>query len=83
MITLLLRLKEGIILLGFNPGSVSGMGGNGATGFFLTFAILAAVAGIVSKVAGWGHIRSWRSDSLAEAGSSSLIAWALTALAFG
>ncbi|MBA0600037.1 hypothetical protein Gorai_006236 [Gossypium raimondii] len=59
------------------------MGGNGATGFFLTISILAAVAGIVSKLAGGGHIRSWRSDSLAEAGSSSLIAWALTALAFG
>ncbi|XVF38555.1 hypothetical protein REPUB_Repub20aG0112100 [Reevesia pubescens] len=59
------------------------MGGNGATGFFLTFAILAAVVGIVSKFAGGQHIRSWRTDSLAEAGSSSLIAWALTALAFG
>ncbi|OMO53820.1 AWPM-19-like protein [Corchorus capsularis] len=59
------------------------MGGNGATGFFLTFAILASVVGIASKFAGGHHIRSWRSDSLAEAGSSSLIAWALTALAFG
>ncbi|XVF66375.1 hypothetical protein PTKIN_Ptkin10aG0030800 [Pterospermum kingtungense] len=59
------------------------MGGNGATGFFLTFAIVAAVVGIVSKFVGGHHIRSWRSDSLAEAGSSSLIAWALTALAFG
>lgn len=59
------------------------MGGNGATGIFLTFAILAAVVGIVSKFVGAHHIRSWNSDSLAEAGSSSLIAWALTALAFG
>ncbi|XVF62767.1 hypothetical protein PTKIN_Ptkin09bG0035000 [Pterospermum kingtungense] len=59
------------------------MGGNGATTFFLIFSILAAVVGIVSKFAGGHHIRSWRSDSLAEAGSSSLIAWALTALAFG
>ncbi|XWS53729.1 hypothetical protein CRYUN_Cryun10bG0025500 [Craigia yunnanensis] len=33
------------------------MGGNGATGFFLTFAILAAVVGIVSKFAGEQHIR--------------------------
>ncbi|PPD95130.1 hypothetical protein GOBAR_DD07819 [Gossypium barbadense] len=31
---------------------------------------------------GGHHIRSWRSDSLAAAGSSALIAWALTALAF-
>ncbi|KAK8507197.1 hypothetical protein V6N13_069987 [Hibiscus sabdariffa] len=59
------------------------MGGNGATGFFLTFSILAAVVGIVSKFAGAHHIGSWRSDSLAAAGSSALIAWALTALAFG
>ncbi|GLT42074.1 hypothetical protein SLA2020_160950 [Shorea laevis] len=58
-------------------------GGNEATSFFLTFAILAAVVGIVSKFAGGNHIRAWRNDSLAAAGASSLIAWALTALAFG
>ncbi|KAI8009500.1 Membrane protein PM19L [Camellia lanceoleosa] len=58
-------------------------GGNSATGFFLTFAILAAVIGIVSKFAGGNHIRAWRNDSLAAAGSSSLVAWAVTVLAFG
>ncbi|XAR48908.1 hypothetical protein NMG60_11031891 [Bertholletia excelsa] len=58
-------------------------GGNGATGFFLTFAILAAVLGIVSKFAGGNHIRAWRNDSLAAAGSSSMVAWAVTVLAFG
>ncbi|XP_052188202.1 membrane protein PM19L-like [Diospyros lotus] len=58
-------------------------GGNGATGFFLTFSILAAVLGIVSKFAGGNHIRAWRNDSLAAAVSSSLVAWAVTALAFG
>ncbi|KAG5227221.1 AWPM-19 membrane family protein [Salix suchowensis] len=58
-------------------------GGNGATGFFLTFAILACVVGIVSKFAGGTHIRVWRSDSLAAAGSASLVAWAITALASG
>ncbi|XP_062108975.1 membrane protein PM19L [Humulus lupulus] len=58
-------------------------GGNGATMFFLTFSIMAAVVGIVSKFAGGNHIRAWRNDSLAAAGASSLIAWALTALAFG
>ncbi|XP_052208094.1 membrane protein PM19L [Diospyros lotus] len=58
-------------------------GGNGATGFFLTFSILAAVLGIVSKFAGGNHIRAWRNDSLAAACSSSLVAWAVTALAFG
>ncbi|KAF4363124.1 hypothetical protein G4B88_026728, partial [Cannabis sativa] len=41
------------------------------------------VVGIVSKFAGGNHIRAWRNDSLAAAGASSLIAWALTALAFG
>ncbi|KAL3506258.1 hypothetical protein ACH5RR_031640 [Cinchona calisaya] len=58
-------------------------GGNGATPFFLTFAILASVLGIASKLAGGNHLRAWRSDSLAAAGSSSLVAWAVTALAFG
>ncbi|KAL3646967.1 hypothetical protein CASFOL_009139 [Castilleja foliolosa] len=60
-----------------------GMGGNGATGYFLTFALLAAVLGIVLKIAGANHMRSWRNDSLAAAGPSSLVAWAVTALAFG
>ncbi|KAL9161953.1 hypothetical protein ABFS82_07G055200 [Erythranthe guttata] len=59
------------------------MGGNGATGHFLTFSILAAVLGIVSKVAGGQHLRVWRSDSLAAACSSAIVAWAVTALAFG
>ncbi|XP_022761181.1 uncharacterized protein LOC111307428 [Durio zibethinus] len=59
------------------------MGGNEGTSFFLTFSILAAAVGIVSKLSGGLHIRSWRADSLAEAGSSAHIAWALTALAFG
>ncbi|KVI00354.1 membrane protein PM19L [Cynara cardunculus var. scolymus] len=58
-------------------------GGNGATEFFLEFAILASVLGIVSKFAGGNHLRAWRNDSLAAAGSSSLVAWAVTVLAFG
>ncbi|KAJ8763883.1 hypothetical protein K2173_003665 [Erythroxylum novogranatense] len=58
-------------------------GGNGATGFFLTFAILAGVVGIASKLSGGNHIRAWRNDSLAAAASSALVAWAITALAFG
>lgn len=61
----------------------SGFGGNGATVFFLTFSILSGVVGVVSKLAGGSHIRAWRNDSLAAAGVSSLVAWALTALAFG
>ncbi|XP_009763237.1 membrane protein PM19L-like [Nicotiana sylvestris] len=58
-------------------------GGNGATMFFLVFAILAAVLGIISKLIGAKHLRAWRNDSLAAAGSSAVIAWAVTALAFG
>ncbi|KAL2463496.1 AWPM-19-like family protein [Forsythia ovata] len=60
-----------------------GFGGNGATMFFLVFALLASVLGIASKVAGGTHLRAWRNDSLAAAGSSSIVAWAVTALAFG
>ncbi|MFS7907889.1 hypothetical protein Hanom_Chr01g00076801 [Helianthus anomalus] len=58
-------------------------GGNGTTEFFLEFAILASVLGIVSKFAGGNHLRAWRNDSLAAAGSTSLVAWAVTVLAFG
>ncbi|KAL2463226.1 AWPM-19-like family protein [Forsythia ovata] len=58
-------------------------GGNGATMFFLVFVLLASVLGIASKVAGGTHLRAWRNDSLAAAGSSSIVAWAVTALAFG
>ncbi|OIT29981.1 PREDICTED: uncharacterized protein LOC109210621 [Nicotiana attenuata] len=58
-------------------------GGNGATMFFLVFAILAAVLGIISKFMGGNHLRVWRNDSLAAAGSSAIVAWAVTALAVG
>ncbi|MCL7022818.1 hypothetical protein MKW94_006885 [Papaver nudicaule] len=60
-----------------------GFGGNGATMFFIIFSILAGVVGVASKLAGASHIRAWRNDSLAAAGSSALVAWAITALAFG
>lgn len=61
----------------------SGVAGNGATFYFLVFAILAGVVGAASKLAGANHIRSWRNDSLAAAAASSIVAWAITALAFG
>ncbi|KAI5005427.1 hypothetical protein ZWY2020_032670 [Hordeum vulgare] len=60
-----------------------GVGGNGATFYFLVFAILAGVVGAASKLAGVHHVRTWRGDSLATSASSSLVAWAITALAFG
>ncbi|KAG2320271.1 hypothetical protein Bca52824_013484 [Brassica carinata] len=59
---------------------MNGFVDNGATPFFLTFWILAAVIGIASKLAGANHIKFWRNDSLAAAGSSSIVAWAVTAL---
>lgn len=63
------------------PGVAAG--GNGATFYFLVFAILAGVVGVASKLAGVHHIRTWRADSLATSASSALVAWAITALAFG
>ncbi|KAL5712094.1 Membrane protein pm19l [Ranunculus cassubicifolius] len=90
---LFLNLILYICVLGFASWSLNkfingmtnypGFGGNGATMFFLIFSILAGVVGVVSKLAGGNHIRAWRNDSLAAAASSSLIAWAVTALAFG
>ncbi|XP_047319063.1 membrane protein PM19L [Impatiens glandulifera] len=90
---LFLNLVMYFIVLGFASWCINryingqtnhpSFGGNGATPFFLTFAMLAAVVGIVSKMAGGAHIRAWRNDSLAAAGSSSLVAWAVTMLAFG
>ncbi|KAK3025657.1 hypothetical protein RJ639_041949 [Escallonia herrerae] len=90
---LFLNLVMYLIVLGFASWCLNrfingqthhpSFGGNGATFFFLTFAILAAVLGVISKFAGGNHIRAWRNDSLAAAGSSALVAWAVTALAFG
>ncbi|GAA0153228.1 hypothetical protein Leryth_018094 [Lithospermum erythrorhizon] len=90
---LFLNLVMWLIVLGFASWCLNrfingtthhpSMGGNGATSFFLTFTILAAVLGIASKFAGGNHLRAWRSDSLAAAASSAIIAWAVTALAFG
>ncbi|XP_044363145.1 membrane protein PM19L isoform X2 [Triticum aestivum] len=51
----------------------AGVAGNGATFYFLLFAILAGVH----------HVRTWRGDSLSTSASSALVAWAITALAFG
>ncbi|XP_074297606.1 membrane protein PM19L [Silene latifolia] len=60
-----------------------GLGGNGATPFFVLLSLLAGVIGVLSRLPGATHVRAWRNDSLAAAGSASLIAWALTALAMG
>ncbi|XP_021904706.1 uncharacterized protein LOC110819716 [Carica papaya] len=55
--------------------------GNAATGFFVTFALLAGVVGVASAISGVNHLRSWNSDSLPPAASVATIAWTLTVLA--
>ena len=70
-------------MLGYSHVLLADVAGNGATFYFLVFAILAGVAGAASKLAGVHHVRAWRHDSLAASAASSLIAWAVTALAFG
>ncbi|KAG2398796.1 Membrane protein [Vigna angularis] len=57
--------------------------GNAATGFFVTFALIAGVAGVGSLITGVNHVRSWTSESLPSAASVASIAWALTVLAMG
>ncbi|XP_072957910.1 membrane protein PM19L-like [Typha angustifolia] len=90
---LFLNLIMYIIVVGFASWNLNhfingqtnypGVAGNGATFYFLVFAILAGVIGVASKLAGANHIRAWRNDSLAAAASSAIVAWAVTALAFG
>uniref|UniRef100_A0A2P2PBV8 Membrane protein PM19L-like n=1 Tax=Rhizophora mucronata TaxID=61149 RepID=A0A2P2PBV8_RHIMU len=57
--------------------------GNAATGFFVTFALIAGVVGAVSAISGLNHIQSWTTDSLPSAASAAAIAWSLTLLAMG
>ncbi|KAF0922803.1 hypothetical protein E2562_002055 [Oryza meyeriana var. granulata] len=90
---LVLNLIMYIVVIGFASWNLNhyingetnhpGVAGNGATFYFLVFAILAGVVGAASKLAGVHHVRSWRGDSLAASAASALIAWAITALAFG
>ncbi|BFG28037.1 hypothetical protein CerSpe_143110 [Prunus speciosa] len=57
--------------------------GNAATGFFVTFALLAGVVGAASAISGINHIRSWTADSLPSAVAAATVAWTLTLLAMG
>ncbi|CAK9197483.1 unnamed protein product [Sphagnum troendelagicum] len=66
--------------------SMSGSGyhiGNAATEWFIPIALVASVVGLASTLAGVHHLRVWRTDSLAAAAATSLIAWLLTLLALG
>lgn len=57
--------------------------GNAATGFFVTFALIAGVVGAASAISGITHVRTWTSQTLPSAASAASIAWALTLLAMG
>ncbi|CAH9113551.1 unnamed protein product [Cuscuta europaea] len=57
--------------------------GNAATGFFVTFSMIAGVVGVASAIAGISHILGGNSETQAGAASAATIAWTLTALAMG
>ncbi|KAG0627649.1 hypothetical protein M758_2G218400 [Ceratodon purpureus] len=57
--------------------------GNGITSVFLPLALIACVVTIAAKFAGTHHLRVWRTDSLAAAAATALIALLLTFLALG
>ncbi|CAH9137990.1 unnamed protein product [Cuscuta epithymum] len=61
--------------------------GNAATGFFVTFSMIAGVVGVASAIAGISHILGGNSETQAAASaaaaSAATIAWTLTALAMG
>ncbi|CAM0952109.1 unnamed protein product [Alopecurus aequalis] len=91
---LVLNLVMYIVVIGFASWNLNhfingtastrpGIAANGATFYFLVFAILAGVVGAASKLAGVHHVRASRGDSLAASASSALVAWAITALAAG
>lgn len=57
--------------------------GNAATGFFVTFALIAGVVGAASAIAGVNHVMKWTANTLPSAAAAASIAWTLTLLAMG
>nr|XP_043626651.1 membrane protein PM19L-like [Erigeron canadensis] len=57
--------------------------GNAATGFFVTFSLIAGVVGVASIIASIDNIRSWGSEGRPAAASAALVAWGLTLLSMG
>jgi hypothetical protein len=57
--------------------------GNVVTPVFISVVLVACMAGLASVFAGAHHVRVWRTESLAAAAATSLIAWLLTLLAMG
>ncbi|KAG0609466.1 hypothetical protein M758_8G186300 [Ceratodon purpureus] len=60
-----------------------GVGNNVTQNFFLPITLIACMVGLASCLAGVHHMRLFRSDSLAAAAATSLIAWLLVLLAMG
>lgn len=65
-------------------GTGEGAVGNNVTqNFFLPITLIACMVGLASILAGVHHMRLFRSESLAAAAATSLIAWLLVLLAMG
>lgn len=72
------------ICINLHNGALVDCAGNGVTqNFFLPITLIACMVGLASVLAGIHHMRLFRSDSLAAAAASSLIAWLLVLLAMG
>ena len=59
------------------------LAGNVATTVFIPVALITCMVGLASVFAGSHHLRIWRTESLAAAAATSLIAWLLTLLSMG
>jgi len=57
--------------------------GNVVTPIFIPVVLIACMAGLASVLAGLHHVRIWRTESLAAAAATAVIAWTLTLLAMG
>lgn len=57
--------------------------GNVVTVVFIPIALITCMVGLASCLAGAHHLRIWRTESLAAAAATSLIAWCLTLLSMG
>lgn len=57
--------------------------GNVVTVVFIPVALITCMVGLASVLAGGHHLRIWRTESLAAAAATSLIAWLLTLLSMG
>ncbi|KAK6122769.1 hypothetical protein DH2020_043487 [Rehmannia glutinosa] len=80
---LFLNLIMYLIVLGFASWCLNRHGRKWSNGALSDIRNTRSCSRIVSKIAGGNHLRAWRNDSLAAAGSSSIVAWAVTMLALG